>query len=297
MPIKKFRSGFVAIVGRPNMGKSTLLNAILGEKLAITSAKPQTTRNSIQGIHNMEHGQLVFIDTPGLHQAKSRLNRYMLESALTALKGADVVLFLVEAAASPASSRDYIMKQLVNIEQPVLLVINKCDQMPPPKLLEVIAGYATFGLFQEIVPISALTGDGVEHLVATTFGYLPEGPAYFPDDILTDLPERFIVAEYIREKVLRLTHEEVPHAVAVVVESFTERADGLIAITATINVERDSQKGIIIGHRGAMLKRIGTEARQDMERFLATRVYLELFVRVSREWSEKVQYLKEFGYQ
>jgi GTP-binding protein Era len=297
MPAEPHRSGFVAIIGRPNVGKSTLLNRIMGEKIAITSDKPQTTRNRIQGIHNLPDGQMVFIDTPGLHQARSPLNRYMQESALDALKGADIVIFLVDAQTPPARDKGYICELLAGVTVPLFLAINKTDRVEPPQLLGTIAGYAEYGIFKEIFPVSALTGNGVERLLTTVSGYLPEGPPYFPDDILTDLPERFIVAEYIREKVLHLTHQEVPHSVAVVIDSFTERHDGLISITATINVERDSQKGIIIGQRGAMLKKIGTLARRDMERFFASRVYLELFVRVSREWSEKSQMLKEFGYQ
>jgi GTP-binding protein Era len=291
-----FHSGFAAIVGRPNVGKSTLLNAILGEKIVITSDKPQTTRNRIQGIHNIPAGQIVFVDTPGVHRAKSRLNRALIDTALEAMKGVDAILFLVEANANPAAEKELIDEILSGVTAPVLLVINKVDLVDKGRLLQTIEIYSRLFPFREIVPVSAHTGDGVARLVETVCAYLPLGPAYFPDDILTDLPERFVVAEMIREKVFRLTHDEVPYSVAVQVESFKERPSGLIAISAAIIVERDSQKGIVIGKRGEMLKRIGTAARLEIERFLAEKVFLELFVKVSRDWSENPQKLKEFGY-
>lgn len=297
MPDTPFRSGFAAIVGRPNVGKSTLLNRILGDKIVITSDKPQTTRNRIQGIHNLPGGQIVFIDTPGVHRATSHLNRYMVDTALAAVQGVDAIIFLVEADAAPAGEEKLLLEVLAGGTAPVFLVINKVDRVAKESLLEKIAAYARLYPFREIVPVSALTGDGVEGLVQAVFTALPEGPPYFPDDILTDVPERFVVAEIIREKVFRLTRDEVPYAVAVVVDSFRERPDGLVAISATINVERDSQKGIIIGRRGEMLKRIGSQARHDIERLLDSRVFLELFVRVQKDWSENPQMLKEFGYQ
>jgi GTP-binding protein Era len=294
---QSFHSGFVAIAGRPNVGKSTLLNAILGEKIVITSDKPQTTRNRIQGIHNLPGGQIVFIDTPGVHRAKSRLNRSLVDTAMEAIKGVDVVLFLVEATSSPAAESEMLLEMLSGVTVPVFLLINKVDLVEKSRLLQLMERYSALFPFREIVPVAALRGEGVEHLVNLVCSYLPEGPAYFPDDILTDLPERFVVAEMIREKVFRLTRDEIPYSVAVQVESFTERPDGgVIAIAAVIFVERDSQKGIIIGQRGAMLKRIGTVARQEIERFLAQKVFLELFVKVSRDWSDNPQKLKEFGY-
>ena len=296
MTTQPFHSGFVAIVGRPNVGKSTLLNAILGEKIVITSDKPQTTRNRIQGIHNVPAGQIVFVDTPGVHRAKSRLNRSLVDTAMEAIQGVDVILFLVEANSSPASEKEMIAELLTGVTVPVFLVINKVDLVDKGRLLQAMEAYNTLFPFQEIVPVAAQKGDGVEHLVEVVCRYLPVGPAYFPDDILTDLPERFVVAEMIREKVFRLTHDEVPYSVAVQVESFTERPSGLIAIAASIIVERDSQKGIVIGKRGEMLKRIGTAARLEIERFLAGKVFLELFVKVSRDWSDNPQKLKEFGY-
>ncbi len=297
MTEEQFRSGFVSIIGRPNVGKSTLLNRILGDKIVITSDKPQTTRNRIQGIHNLPGSQMVFIDTPGIHRAKSKLNKYMVDVALSSIKEVDVILFLVEADAKPANQEGMILELLADADAPVLLVINKIDLVEKEILLERLSAYAALYPFREIVPVSALSGDGVERLVEVVRGYIPEGPPYFPDDILTDLPERFVVAEMIREKVFRLTHDEVPYSVAVVVESFKERADGLVSIAAVINVERESQKGIVIGRKGEMLKRIGMQARREIEELLDTKVFLELFVRVSREWSENTRMLKEFGYE
>jgi GTPase len=295
---KPFRSGFAAIIGRPNVGKSTLLNRILGEKIVITSDKPQTTRNRIKGIHNIPGAQLVFIDTPGIHRARSLLNRYMVEEAVASIREVDCILFLVEADVPVGSQEAQILDLLASAATPVILVLNKIDRVAKEALLARIAGYAQLYPFKEIVPVSALTGDGVERLVQVVASYLPEGPVYFPDDILTDVPERFIVAEIIREKIFRLAHDEVPYATAVEVESFKERPDGsLIAIAATINVARDSQKGIIIGKKGAMLKKIGMEARREIEQFLAAKVFLELFVRVRKDWSENPRMMKELGYE
>jgi len=293
-----FRSGFVSIIGRPNVGKSTLLNRILGEKIAITSDKPQTTRNRIQGIYNQPDRQVVFIDTPGIHQAKSLLNKYMVETARASIQEVDVIALLVEAGDIPGKQEAFVLDLLRGIATPVILVINKVDTLKKELLLERISVYAGLFQFREIMPISALTGDGVERLVEVVGKLLPEGPSYFPDDILTDVPERFIAAEIIREKIFRLTRDEVPYSVAVEIESFKEREDGtLISIAAAINVEKDSQKGIIIGRKGELLKKIGTLARKDLERLLQTKVYLELFVRVRSEWSESARMLKEFGYE
>ena len=297
MSDKPFRSGFVSIIGRPNVGKSTLLNRILGEKIVITSDKPQTTRNRIQGIHNVPGAQIVFIDTPGIHQARSRLNKYMVEVALSSIREVDLVLFLVEANQKPGEQEQEIIDVLAGATAPVFLVINKVDLTEKGAVLERIAAYKDRFPFREIVPVSAGTGDGVEHLVELVRKTLPEGPVYFPDDILTDVPERFIAAEIIREKVFRLTRDEVPYATAVEVDSFKEREDGgLVSISATITVERDSQKGIIIGKKGAMLKKIGSAARVEIEQLLNTKVFLELFVRVRKDWSEDARMLKELGY-
>jgi len=298
MPAEPFRSGFVSIIGRPNAGKSTLLNSILGEKIVITSDKPQTTRNRIKGIHNIPGAQIVFIDTPGIHRAKSMLNKYMVEEALASIKEVDVILLLVEADAPAGSGDALILELLAGVATPVLLVINKIDLVPKEALLASIERYAQLYPFREIVPVSALSGDGVERVVESVRSYLPEGPVYFPDDILTDLPERFIVAEIIREKVFRLTRDEVPYSVAVEVETFKERPDGgLISIAAVINVERDSQKGIVIGRKGDMLKKIGMQARREIEQLLDSKVFLELFVRVRKDWSENPRLLKELGYE
>lgn len=293
---KKFTSGFVSIIGRPNVGKSTLLNSIIGEKIVITSDKPQTTRNRIQGIHNIPGGQIVFIDTPGIHTGRSRLNRSMVDVARSAISGVDLLMLVVEATASadPAFIQDVLGKVTI----PVVLVINKIDLLSDKnQVLKKISDWSVLHPFREIVPISAGRNDGVDHLVSVVSGYLPEGPAMFPDDILTDMPEKFIVAEMIREKVFRLTRDEVPYSTAVVVESFIERENGVIAISAAIMLERETQKGIIIGSRGEMLKKIGTQARQDIERLLDTKIYLELFVKVVENWSERPSKLRELGYE
>ncbi|RII31567.1 MAG: GTPase Era [Geobacter sp.] len=296
MKNNKFKSGFVSIIGRPNVGKSTLLNAIIGEKIVITSDKPQTTRNRIQGIHNIPGGQIVFIDTPGIHKSRSRLNRGMVDVAMSAISGVDLLLLVVDAGS--AVDQDFVREILHGVKTPVVLVLNKIDLLKDKGLvLQKISDYAGLHPFLEVVPISAGSGNGVERLVTAITAYIPEGPAMFPDDILTDMPEKFIVGEMIREKVFRLTQKEIPYSTAVEVEAFTERADGLISIAASIILERETQKGIIIGKRGEMLKRIGTQARHDIERLLGTRVFIELFVKVEENWSERTSKLREFGYE
>lgn len=296
MKNNNFKAGFVSIIGRPNVGKSTLLNSIIGEKIVITSDKPQTTRNRIQGIHNIPGGQVIFIDTPGIHAAHSRLNKGMVDIAMSAISGVDVLLMVVEATAAVDDKllRDVLLK----VKAPVVLALNKVDLLPDKRtLLDKIAAWSSLHDFSEIVPISAGNGDGVEHLVETISSYLPVGPALFPDDILTDMPEKFIVAEMIREKVFRLTHDEIPYSTAVIVESFVERENGVVAISAAISLERATQKGIVIGKRGEMLKKIGTQARYDIERLLGTRVFLELFVKIEENWSDRTSKLREFGYE
>jgi len=293
---KSFKSGFVSIIGRPNVGKSTLLNAIIGEKIVITSNKPQTTRNRIQGIHNIPDGQIIFIDTPGIHAGHSRLNKSMVDVAMASISGVDLLLLVVEA--TTAVDAGFITEVLKGVTTPVILAINKVDLLPDKHvLLEKISAWAVLHPFREIVPISAGAGDGVELLVQTISRYLPEGHPFFPDDILTDMPEKFIVAEMIREKIFRLTRDEVPYSTAVEVESFVERENGVIAISAAIVLERATQKGIVIGKRGEMLKKIGSQARQDIERLLDTRVFLELFVKVEENWSERPSKLREYGYE
>ena len=296
MTSNTFKSGFVSIVGRPNVGKSTLLNRLLGEKIVAVSDKPQTTRTVIRGILSDAQSQIVFVDTPGIHSAKSRMNRAMVDAAYGAISGIDLLLLVVDAAAPRED--EFLRDVVAKAGAPVFLVLNKVDRVEPrERLLALIAELSRLHRFDEVVPISAQTGDNVDRLVELVRGRLPEGVAYFPDDILTDQPEKIICAELVREKVFRLTGEEVPYSTAVVVDAFKERENGVIAISATILVEREGQKGIIIGRKGAMLKRIGQAARQDIERLLGTRVFLELFVKVQERWTERTAVLRELGYE
>lgn len=291
-----YKAGFVSIIGRPNVGKSTLLNRILGEKIVAVSDKPQTTRNVIRGILSDETGQIVFVDTPGIHTARTRINRAMVDAAMTAVTGIDLMLLVVDATQKIEEA--FIKDICGKAGAPIYLVLNKIDQVTPKeKLFTVIEGYTRLYDFPEIIPISAQSGSNIERLVDLVREQLPEGEPLFPDDILTDLPEKFIVAELIREKVFRLTNREVPYGTAVVVEAFAERENGLVAINAIIMVERDSHKGIIIGKRGTMLKKIGEQARRDIERLLGTKVYLELFVQVQERWTERTAMLRELGYE
>ncbi len=294
----KFRSGFVSIVGRPNVGKSTLLNRVLGQKIAITTPKPQTTRNRILGIHNLPDAQILFLDTPGIHRGRGRLNKFMVDQALSACSGVDGVLFLIEATDPPGGGDEFILEMLSRGSSPVILCINKIDLIKPPVLLKLIDTYSKKFNFQAIVPISGLNGAGVEELLAEVRKLLPEGPNYYPEDMVTDLPERFIVAEMIREQVLMQTRDEIPYGVAVVVEDFEEKTDrNLVVIRAVINVERDSQKGIMLGKRGARIRAIGQSARMEVEKFLGTKVFLELFVKVQKNWTDSQRLLREFGYE
>jgi GTP-binding protein Era len=297
----EFRSGYVSIAGRPNVGKSTLLNGVLGEKIAIISRKPNTTRNRILGIKNLAHAQVVFLDTPGIHLARKHLNRHMVRQALSACGDADLVLLMIEATRAWQEDDLFTLKNISKLAVPCFLLINKIDKVEKPSLLPLIDESARLGKselssgFDEIFPISALTGDGVGEVVKKIVGYLPEGPAYFPEDMITDQAERFLAAEIIREKVFSMTQDEVPYSTAVTVENFKEDA-GIIRIFAVIYVERDSQKGIIIGNKGAMLKKIGTEARKDLEEFLGQKVFLELFVRVEKDWTKRPRAMKKLGY-
>ena len=293
-----FKSGFVGIIGKPNVGKSTLLNYIIGEKVAITTYKPQTTRNKIMGIKNTDRGQIIFLDTPGIHKAKTPLNKYMVKEAVSTFADVDILLFIVEANAPFGEDDSIIIKSLQNIQVPVILLINKIDLVEKDKLLPLIDELRQLYPFKEIIPLSALKGYSVDTLLDMIWNILPEGPEYFPDDMFTDSSERFLAAEIIREKVMLLTHQEIPYSTAVLLESFKEdERKNLIHMSATINVEKNSQKGIIIGKKGSMLKEIGTQARLEMEKFFGTRIYLELFVRVKKDWTRNERTLREFGYR
>ncbi len=291
------KSGFVAIVGRPNVGKSTLLNRIVGQKIAIMSDKAQTTRNKIQGVYTTPEAQLIFIDTPGIHKPKHRLGDFMVESAYSALREVDAVLFMISADQKRGRGDDFIIERLKNVQSPVYLIINKIDKVHPDELLGIIEDYSAQMPFAQVVPISATEGNNVDRLMEVLIAGMPEGPQYFPDDQVTDHPEYFIVSELIREKVLFLTRDEVPHSVAVVVDSMKRNENDKIQIQATIIVERDSQKGIIIGKGGKMLKEIGTKARKDIENLLGDKVFLELWVKVQKDWRDKRVYLQDFGYR
>jgi GTP-binding protein Era len=293
---ESFHSGYVSIVGRPNVGKSTLLNVLLGQKIAIVSARPQTTRNRILGIKNLEKAQIIFIDTPGIHTPKNLLGQAMMKSAREVMEEIDLVV-LVTAADSLLTQGRALIGYLEKIEKPVFLVINKVDLVRPPELLPAIDAYRKLFPFREIIPVSALKGNGVDLLLEKIRSCLPEGPKYYPDEIVTDQIERFMAAEIIREKIMGKTAEEVPYAVAVEVLSWDERESGLVSIGANIYVEREGQKGIIIGKKGNMLKAIGTLARRDIERLLGTRVFLQLWVKVKKGWRDDKKLLNELGYR
>lgn len=292
-----YKSGFIAIIGRPNVGKSTFLNHVVGQKIAIMSDKPQTTRNKIQGVLTTDDYQMVFIDTPGIHKPKHRLGDFMMKIAENTLNEVDAVLFMINAEEGYGRGDQYIIDRLASVKSPVFLIINKIDLVSPEKLLGIIDEYRKKSDFQEIIPISALQGNNVERLLGQLESYLPEGPQYYPADQVTDHPERFIITELIREKALHLTREEVPHSIAVALENMEERPDGKIFIQATIVTERSSQKGIIIGKQGSMLKQIGQEARKDIEILLGSKVYLELWVKVKKDWRNKQSQLYELGFR
>lgn len=294
---ENFRSGFIAILGAPNAGKSTLLNRVLGQKISITSKKPQTTRNRILGVVHRPAAQLIFIDTPGVHPASRPLNLRIVETALSSLPEADLVLLLADVLRPDPGSEALMVEKIRESRKPAALALNKIDRIEKSALLGIIEHWSARYPFEAIVPISALDGTQVDRLMAAMEDLLPEGPPYFPADALTDVAERFIAAEMIREKVFRLTGEEIPYAAAVTVESFKEDKDGaLIRIHAVIHVERESQKGILIGKGGNKLKTIGTLAREEIEHFLGTAVYLQLFVRVQKNWSRDPRALRRFGY-
>jgi GTP-binding protein Era len=296
MPEKKvFRSGFVAIVGRPNAGKSTLVNRLVGQKIAIVTSKPQTTRNRIQGIVSKPQGQIVFIDTPGLHEADSALGRQMMQEVAAALEGIDVLLLIVDASRMHPHADDLLLEKAKRFPGRTILALNKVDRLPKPKLLPLIDAFAKAFDFAAILPISALDGAGCEELLEEILKQLPEGQPYFPEDQVTDQPERFLAAEIIREKAIRVMYHEVPYALAVFVEKY-EETPKLLRIEAVMNVERDSQKTILIGEKGSMLKKIGTEARKELEEIFGTKIYLGLFVKVVPDWRENPQRVKELDW-
>ena len=292
------KSGFISIIGRPNVGKSTFLNRVIGQKIAIMSDKPQTTRNKVQGVLTLEDSQLIFIDTPGIHKPKHRLGDFMMKVAQNTLKGVDLILFMVNAQEGYGRGEEFIIEKLQNVKTPVFLVINKIDLIHPDQLLEFIESYKEKFNFAEIVPISALEGNNIEKLLEQIKEKLPEGPQFYPADQVTDHPERFIVSELIREKALHLTREEIPHSLAVMIEKMERKPEkDIVHVMATIIVERDSQKGIVIGKQGSMLKEIGKRARLDIETLLGTKVFLELWVKVQKDWRNKASQLRDFGFR
>ncbi len=294
-----YQSGFISIIGRPNVGKSTFLNRVIGQKIAIMSDKPQTTRNKVQGVLTTNESQMIFIDTPGIHKPKHKLGDFMLKVSKNTLREVDVIMFMVNAEQKLGKGDEFILEMLAGNPTPVFLVINKIDQVHPDELIGIIESYKERYDFAEIVPISALQGNNVENLLATLAKYLPKGPQYYPADQVTDHPERFIISELIREKVLHLTREEIPHSIAVVIDKIRRDEDNedKIRVAATIIVERDSQKGIVIGKRGALLKEVGIRARKDIEMLLGSKVYLELWVKVQKDWRNKSTHLRDFGFR
>ena len=292
-----FRSGFVSIIGRPNVGKSTLMNQLIGEKIAIMSNKPQTTRNRIQTVLTTDTFQAVFIDTPGIHTPKNKLGEFMVKSAITTLNEVDVVFYLVEADPFIGKIDEEIIERLKHIDTPVFLCINKIDSVTKEMVLETIEAYRKVYDFKEIIPISAYEGLNLEAILKTMPQYLPEGPQFFPSDMLTDQPERQIVAEIIREKALHLLDKEIPHGIAVEIEAMKKREEGhIVDIEATIVCERESHKRIIIGKQGQMIKAIGTKARYDMERLLGSKIYLNLWVKIKKNWRDSDFLIQNFGY-
>lgn len=294
---KNFKSGFVSIIGRPNVGKSTLLNQVVGQKVAIMSDKPQTTRNKIHGVYTTETSQIVFLDTPGIHKPQSKLGDYMMKVAESTFREVDAILFLVDVVEGIGGGDRYIIDQLHDVKTPVILVLNKIDQVHPETLLPVIEKYSKLYDFAEIIPISARNGNNVTTLLEQTMKYLSEGPQYYPADQITDHPEQFVCAELIREKILHLTREEIPHSIAVAIEDMKVEPNGIVHISAIIFVERDSQKGIIIGKKGDLLKEIGKRARHDIESLLGSKIFLELWVKVQKDWRNHERVLRELGFR
>ena len=292
---KKFRVGFVAIIGRPNAGKSTLVNRLVGQKVAIVTSKPQTTRNRIQGIVTRPEGQIIFIDTPGLHEGTTALNRQMMREVAAALEGIYVLLLMVDASRTLPHADSLLLQKAERFRDKTILVLNKVDRVPKPKLLPLLDAFGKAFPFAAMVPISALKGDGCDALVREILKHLPEGEPYFAEDQITDQPERFLAGEIIREKAIRLTYHEVPHALAVVIDKY-EETPKLLRIHATLQVERDSQKKILIGHKGEMLKKVGTEARKEIEKLLGMKIFLEMFVKVVPDWRENPSRVRELDW-
>lgn len=291
----EFRSGFITVIGRPNVGKSTLINELVGEKISAVSDKPNTTRNRILGIRTLPNAQLIFLDTPGIHKPQGTLSKAMVNTALGAVQEADVIVMMVEVKEPFGRGDSYIIK---NLSKQAVLVINKIDTIKKNEILPILEASNEFeGKFKDIIPISAVNADGTQELIDTIIKYLPEGPKYFPEDMITDQPERFIVAEFIREKIFTLTQQEIPYHTAVVIEEFTEMPEKhIIKISALIYVERANHKGILIGKKGEMLKEIGSLARADIEKILGTKIFLELWVKVKDKWTDRENLIKEFGY-
>ncbi|PTK70697.1 GTPase Era [Staphylococcus haemolyticus] len=290
------KSGFVSIIGRPNVGKSTFMNRVIGHKIAIMSDKAQTTRNKIQGVMTRNDAQIIFLDTPGIHKPKHKLGDYMMRVAKNTLSEIDAIMFMVNVNEEIGRGDEYIMEMLKNVKTPVFLVLNKIDLVHPDALMPRIEQYQKYMDFTEIVPISALEGLNVDHFIDVLKTYLPEGPKYYPDDQISDHPEQFVVSEIIREKILHLTSEEIPHAIGVNVDRMIKENDERARVDATIYVERDSQKGIVIGKGGKKLKEVGKRARHDIEMLLGSKVYLELWVKVQKDWRNKVNFIRQMGY-
>lgn len=292
-----YKSGFIALIGRPNVGKSTLINTLLGQKVVITSDKPQTTRNRINAILTREDAQLIFVDTPGIHKPLDQMGNYLVETAYQTLNEVDLILFMVEAISDPGPGDRFVARKLAEVKTPYLVILNKIDLMDRSLLAKRIEAYRELG-GEEVIPISAARAENLDQLVNSIIERLPEGPQYYPGDMLTDKMEQFVITELIREKILHLTREEVPHSVAVEIEEFKEREEQeTIYIRATIYIERDSQKGILIGKGGRMLKKIGLQAREDIENLLGTKIYLDLWVKVKKNWREREEVLKMLGYR